>query len=140
MSVYLAGIALGIFVGYLTAFRVLMVWVYDRTESLLLAGELAMSVYLAGIALGIFVGYLTAFRVLIVWVYDRTESLFLGMLMHASITASLLVLNPLEIAGAHLQMYSFALAGAVWVVVAAIAVRTGWRLEHQPLRTAQRAA
>ena len=103
------------------------------------AGELAMSVYLAGIGLGILVGYLTAFRVLMVWVFDRTESLFLGMLMHASFTASLLVLNPLEIAGAHLQMYSFALAGAVWVIVAAIAVRTGRRLDHQPC-TARRTA
>lgn len=104
------------------------------------AGELAMSVYLAGIAIGIFVGYLTAFRILMVWVYDHTESLFVGMLMHASFTASLLVLNPLEIAGANLQTYSFALAGTVWVVVVAIAVRTGWRLEHQPPRTGRRAA
>lgn len=37
VSVFLAATAVGVFVGYLTAFRVLMVWVYDRTRSLLLA-------------------------------------------------------------------------------------------------------
>ena len=69
-----------------------------------------------------------------VWVYDRTQSLLVAMLMHLSITASLLVLNPLGIAGAHLMAYSFALAGAVWVVVGAAAVRNRWHLSRQPLR------
>jgi hypothetical protein len=73
-------------------------------------------------AVGIFVGYLTAFRVLMVWVYDRTESLFVAMLMHVSITASLLILNPLGISGVHLLTYSFALAIAVWVIVGVLGV------------------
>ena len=81
------------------------------------SGELAVSVFLAATAVGVFVGYLTAFRVLMVWVYDRTESLFVAMLMHVSLTASLLILNPLGISGVHLLAYSFALAAAVWVVV-----------------------
>lgn len=34
---YLAMTVLGIFVGYLTAFRILMVWVYEKTESLVVA-------------------------------------------------------------------------------------------------------
>lgn len=85
------------------------------------SGELAISVYLAATALGVFVGYLTAFRGLMVWVYDRTESLLIAMLMHVSFTASLLILNPLDLTGAHLQIYSFALAGAIWVVVAMLA-------------------
>jgi membrane protease YdiL (CAAX protease family) len=104
------------------------------------AGELAMSTYLTATALGIFVGYLTAFRVLMVWVYDRTESLFLAMLMHASFTASLLVLNPLRISGVHLVTYSFALAGAIWVVVLVIALRADWRLQHRPIRSGRQAA
>ena len=86
------------------------------------AGDLAMSVYLAAIAVGTFVGYLTAFRVLMVWLYDRTESIFLAILMHMSITSSLLILNPLYLAGARLQTYSFALAGAVWLIVAAVVI------------------
>ena len=86
------------------------------------SGELAVSVFLAATALGVFVGYLTAFRVLMVWVYGRTESLFVAMLMHVSLTASLLILNPLGISGAHLVAYSFALAAAVWVVVGVVAL------------------
>jgi membrane protease YdiL (CAAX protease family) len=86
------------------------------------AGELAVAVFLASIAVGVFVGYLTAFRVLMVWVYEHTKSLFVAMLMHLSFTASLLILNPLAISGAHLVAYSFALAGAVWGVVAVVGV------------------
>ncbi len=74
--------------------------------------------YLSATALGVFVGYLTAFRVLMVRVYDHTRSLFLGMLMHASFTASLLILNPGGLSGSHLVIYSFALAASVWIVVA----------------------
>ena len=37
---------------------------------------------------------LPAYRVLMVWVYDRTESLLVAMLMHASLTASTLILQP----------------------------------------------
>jgi CAAX protease family protein len=88
------------------------------------AGDLAVSVYLTATAVGVFVGYLTAFRVLMVWVYDRTESLFVAMLMHLSFTSSLLILNPLGLAGAHLQIYSFALSGVLWIFVAVVAM--GW--------------
>jgi len=75
--------------------------------------------------------------VLMVWCYDQTRSLFLAMLMHVSITASLLILNPLGISGARLQVYSFTLAAAVWVVVVAVKAgseraRTGF---SRPRRT-----
>jgi membrane protease YdiL (CAAX protease family) len=81
------------------------------------AGELEIPVYAATTVLGVFIGYLTAFRILMVWVYDHTKSLFIGMLMHASFTTSLLVLNPLNLSGARLATYSFILAAAVWLVV-----------------------
>ena len=35
MSIHMTGIIVGIFIGYLTAFRIVMVWVYDATESIL---------------------------------------------------------------------------------------------------------
>jgi membrane protease YdiL (CAAX protease family) len=98
------------------------------------SGELAVSVFLAATAVGIFVGYLTAFRVLMVWVYDRTESLVVAMLMHASFTASLLILNPLEISGARLLAYSSALAAAVWVVVGVAAMVNRRHSVRQSLR------
>ena len=43
MSLHLAGIAVGVFVGYLTAFRILMVWVYEHTESMLIGMLMHMS-------------------------------------------------------------------------------------------------
>ena len=89
------------------------------------AGSLTMPAYLAATLGGVFVGYLTAFRVLMVWVYERTHSILVGMLMHVSFTASLLILNPLNLAGANLQLYSFALAAAVWLVAAATLAGSG---------------
>jgi membrane protease YdiL (CAAX protease family) len=93
------------------------------------SGELAVAGYLAATVLGVFVGYLTAFRVLMVWVYNHTESVLVGMLMHVSLTASLLMLNPLDLAGAHLLTYSFTLAGALWIVVAVVALADPVRAE-----------
>ena len=55
-----------------------------------------------------------------VWVYDRTGSVLVAMLMHVSLTSSLLILNPLGIAGARLQIFSFAFAAAVWLAVAVL--------------------
>jgi membrane protease YdiL (CAAX protease family) len=96
------------------------------------AGDLAVSVHLTAMAVGIFVGYLTAFRVLMVWVHDRTQSLLGGMLMHVSLTTSLLILNPIGISGASLLVFSFAFAAAVWVVVGVVSVADHGRLRRRP--------
>ena len=93
-----------------------------------------MSAYLASTALGVFVGYLTAFKVLMVWVYEHTESVLIAMLMHTSFTASLLILNPVDISGVHLVIYSFVLAAAVWVVVASVMVANRRQLSGVPVR------
>jgi hypothetical protein len=61
------------------------------------------------------------------------------MLMHVSFTASLLTLNPLNLAGHDLQVYSFALAGSVWIVVAAFQVSRRYREDLSAAR-ARRAA
>jgi CubicO group peptidase (beta-lactamase class C family) len=60
--------------------------------------------------------------VLMVWVYEHTASVLVAMLMHASFTASLLILTPVGLSGAHLVIYSFALAAALWVGVAAVSI------------------
>lgn len=86
------------------------------------AGDLSLAVFLPVSVFGVLVGYLPAFRVLTVWVYDRTGSLLVAILMHVSLTTSLLALNPLAISGVPLLTYSFALAAAVWLVVAAVVV------------------
>jgi uncharacterized protein len=98
------------------------------------AGELPAPAYALSLAVGVFVGYLTGFRVLMVWVYQRTRSLLLAMLMHASLTTSLLALNPLGIAGRNLVIYSFSLAAAIWVVVGVVAVSMRRGLIPQPDR------
>jgi membrane protease YdiL (CAAX protease family) len=86
------------------------------------AGELEASVYLAATALGVFVGYLTAFRVVMVWVYEHTRSILIAMLMHLSLTTSLLALNPIGISGTHLVTYSFAFAAVMWVIAGVVAL------------------
>jgi membrane protease YdiL (CAAX protease family) len=103
------------------------------------AGELAVSAYLVATALGVFVGYLTAFRLLMAWVYEHTASVLVAMLMHASLTASLLILNPVDLSGMHLVVYSFALAAAVWVVVAAVTLANRQQPSRAPV-SSKRAA
>ena len=87
------------------------------------AGELSMSTYLAATAIGVFVGYLTAFRLLMVWVYEHTRSLFVAMVMHVSLTTSLLTLNPVGLVGSQLQIFSLVLAAAIWLVAAMLVQR-----------------
>jgi membrane protease YdiL (CAAX protease family) len=84
------------------------------------AGSLPVPVFvalyfLAGLA------QLTAYRVLMVWVYDRTESLLVATLMHASLTASTIFVFTPVATGASFLISTWALAGAMWIVVAAVA-------------------
>jgi membrane protease YdiL (CAAX protease family) len=81
---------------------------------------------------GLLFTVLPAFRVLMVWVYDRTGSLLVTMLMHASLTASTLILQP-AIAGVPAMTYNLVLAAAVYVVIAAVAMANGGQLSRQPL-------
>src|SRR5215216_3498452 len=78
---------------------------------------------------------LTAYRVLMVWVYDRTgESMLLAMLMHASLSASMLIQQPLGLALVPGLAWNLVLAAALWVVVGAVALAQGGHLSRQPLR------
>lgn len=85
------------------------------------AGDLPLSIFLPVSVAGLLVGYLTAFRVLMVWVYDRTGSLLVAMLMHVSLTACVLILDPVGLTGLSLLAYSAALAAAVWLAAGAVA-------------------
>ena len=69
-----------------------------------------------------------------VWVYDRTGgSLLVAMLMHASLTASNVILAPQVIEGLTGFTWSLVLAVALWVVVAAVAVANRGQLSREPL-------
>jgi membrane protease YdiL (CAAX protease family) len=77
---------------------------------------------------------LTAYRMLLVWIYDRTESLLLTTLMHASYTASTVVIfRPLE-TGVSFLIFGWLLAATLWVVVAVVVMANGGQLTQQPLR------
>jgi len=76
--------------------------------------------------------FLPAFRVLMVWVYDRTGSLLVAILMHVSLTASTLILQPLA-AGVQAVTYDLVLAAVLWFVVVAVAVANRGQLSRQPL-------
>src|SRR5215207_533432 len=94
-----------------------------------LSGGLSLSLFLPAYLFTFLVGQLPAYRVLMVWVYERTGgSLPLAMLMHASLTASTFILQPLAISGVALLAVALAYAAATWLVVAAVALAQGGHL------------
>jgi len=78
-----------------------------------------------------YAGALPAYRVLMVWVYDRTKSLLVAMLMHASLSSSTLILQPLATGMPYLT-WNLVLAAALWVVVAVVAMANRGQLSGQP--------
>jgi uncharacterized protein len=96
-----------------------------------LSGGHTLATWGAGI-LFFYLGVLPAYRVLMVWVYDRTQSLLVAMLMHASLSASTLILQPLT-AGVPFMVWNLALAAVLWVVVAVIALAYRGRLSRRAL-------
>ena len=78
--------------------------------------------------------FLPAYRVLMVWVYDRTGSLLVAMLMHVSLTASTLILQPLDVAGMRAVTYDLVLAAALWLLIVALATANGGQLSRPTLR------
>jgi hypothetical protein len=98
-----------------------------------LAGEASLTGFIAG-SLALYFGALPAYRVLMVWSYDHTATLLVAMLMHAALSASTIVLQPLS---AHEQFTRNVLLGAaLWAVVAVV---TRVRHGELPRRPAQRA-
>jgi membrane protease YdiL (CAAX protease family) len=75
-------------------------------------GDVPIVVYLA-VAL---FSTLPPYRVLMVWVYQRTQSLLIGILMHASLTSSLLLFGPALSGWASIR-FNVSLAAVMWIVV-----------------------
>jgi membrane protease YdiL (CAAX protease family) len=80
------------------------------------------------------VAQLTAYRVLMLWVYDRTNSLLVATLMHASLTASTIFVFSPAVTGVTSLIYGSVLAGALWIVVAAVAWAGSRQLSRRPLQ------
>jgi uncharacterized protein len=98
-----------------------------------LSGEVPLGLFLAVTTIFVLFGQLLAYRVLMLWVYDRTNSLLVAMLMHASLTASTFVLGPAVISGSALLVYDVVLAGAWWMLVAAIAIASRGQFLRTPI-------
>lgn len=76
--------------------------------------------------------WLPAYRVLMVWVYDRTASLLVAMLMHASLSATQLIVPPATRSAASTLIAILVGAAAWWAVVAVVAVaNSGWFTRRQ---------
>ncbi len=96
-----------------------------------LAGEDSLTIFVAGF-LAFYLGALPAYRILMVWVYDRTKSLLVAMLMHASLSASTLILQPLATGTPYLT-WNLALAATLWAIVATVALVNRGRIAQPPL-------
>jgi membrane protease YdiL (CAAX protease family) len=97
------------------------------------SGALSLAGFLPAVLF--YVGSLPAYRVLMVWVYQRTdESMLVAMLMHASFSASMLILQPLGLALVPGLTWALVLAASLWLSVGAIAVAQDGHLSRKPLR------
>jgi uncharacterized protein len=97
-------------------------------------GGLPLALYLPVRAFDLLVGGLVAYRVLMVWVYDRSESLLVAMLMHATLTASMLILGPQALSGVPFMTYLVVLSTALWAVVGVVAMAGHGHFSRQPLQ------
>jgi len=68
-----------------------------------------------GLLLARLFSWLPAYRILMIWVYDNTESLFVVILMHASLVATLMVIDPV-LSGGSLLTFIIARAVVLWVI------------------------
>lgn len=82
------------------------------------SGAFSLAFFLPGMLFHIV--SLTAYRILMMGVYDRTDSLLVAMLMHASLSASRRILNPVGLALVPGLIYELIFAAALWIVVAAV--------------------
>ena len=65
--------------------------------------------------------FLPPYRMLMVRVYARTQSLLIAMLMHASLTTSMIILGP-AVNGTNAVIYNFAFAMTLWAIVALLRI------------------
>jgi membrane protease YdiL (CAAX protease family) len=78
-----------------------------------------------------FAAAMTAMRVVIAWVYANTKSVLLAQFMHISSTGSLVIFSPARVTAAQETLWYSVYAIALWIVVAAVAVRWGKRLTRE---------
>jgi membrane protease YdiL (CAAX protease family) len=117
-SVLLTGIVIGLAWGL---WHLVVVWWGSSATS----GGLSMALYLPVMLFS----FLPPYRVLMTWVYERTGSLLVGMLMHAALTASVRIFDPIVISGTPILIYNGTLGVVLWIAVLTV-VR--WRPASRP--------
>ncbi|MBN2050371.1 MAG: CPBP family intramembrane metalloprotease [Spirochaetales bacterium] len=75
--------------------------------------------------------HLPAFRVLMGWVYDRTGSLLIAILMHGSLTACAMLVQPREATQINALVVNLGFTVLSWLVIALV---TGTAKKRLPLR------
>lgn len=103
-------LATGFIVGFVWgAWHFILFWESDS-----FSGILPLALLLARLF-----SWLPAYRILMVWIYDHTESLLVVMLMHVSLVATLLIIDPV-LTGAGLVIFILARAAVLWFVAAMV--------------------
>ena len=77
--------------------------------------------------------FLPPIRIIMVWIYDRTKSLFLVILMHASLTASILIFPPRQVTAVQIVTYDLILSVILWLIVAILAIIPKENFAEKPL-------
>jgi len=85
-----------------------------------MSGGQSIAVFVTGFIV-FYLAALPAYRILMVKVYDRTRSLLNAMLMHASLSASTLILQPTA-TGMPYLVWNAVLAALLWLVVAIVSL------------------
>jgi membrane protease YdiL (CAAX protease family) len=67
--------------------------------------------------------FLVPYRILMTWVYQRTRSTLIGVLMHASLTSSMLIMGA-PVSGRDLVMYDLAFGAVLWIAAAIVLALT----------------
>lgn len=68
--------------------------------------------------------HLPAYRILMVWLYDRTNSVFVTILMHTSLTACTLTLQPATTSGVDIVINDLVLTAVIWIFIAFVVRKT----------------
>jgi membrane protease YdiL (CAAX protease family) len=84
-------------------------------------GSVPVAVYLL-VAL---FSFLVPYRILMTWVYQRTRSTLIAVLMHASLTSSMLIMGA-PVSGRDLVLYDLAFGAVLWIAAAIVLATTTW--------------
>ena len=124
-GVFVTALIVGVLWGALHL--IVIFWMADGTF-----GSLSLALFLPVRAVDLLVGGLVAYRVLMTWVYEHTnDSLLLAMLMHASLTATMIITGPVGLSGVPFLAHCVVLSVATWLIVGVVAWANRGHLSRQ---------